>query len=107
MTPRRWRRRIRVTSSRGACVSLVPSDLRIRLPQVYRHDPMRLVELFPQEPRYRQLQQARGLRVTDGSRGELERGPCLGELMLVQDGTVSHAQHPLFQGFELGSEVGR
>src|SRR3954469_10060703 len=71
MTPRRWRRRMRVTSSLGASGSLIPSDLRIRLPQVERHDVVQPIELLPEEPRGREFHERRRVRVAVRRRCEL------------------------------------
>src|SRR3990170_5293163 len=93
ITPRRWRRRIRVTSIRGASGSLIPSDLRIRLPQVYRHKVEETVVLLPDEPRKSQLHHRRGARVRVRRRGELHLPSELLELSTVQDGTVADGEH--------------
>src|SRR5206468_2175577 len=105
ITPRRWRRRIRVTSSRGASGSLIPSDLRIRLPQVERQHLERPVGLLPDEARDGQLDHPRRLWVGLRGRGELYPRSDLLELFAIQDGTVAHEQH-LFPGrLQLGGQV--
>src|ERR687898_42787 len=104
MTPRRWRRRIRVTSSRGASGSLIPSDLRIRLPQVHRYQVRRPVGLLADEPRGRQADQRRGPRVRERGRGQFHTGVYLLELLPVQDGTVADEQHLVALDLELGGQ---
>src|SRR5438067_668230 len=71
ITPRRWRRRIRLISSLEASGSLIPSDLRIRFPQVERDDIVRSVELLAKEPRDREL--AQHLRLRPERDGALRR----------------------------------
>src|ERR687896_1072239 len=104
ITPRRWRRRIRVTSSRGASGSLIPSDLRIRLPQVERYHVGRPVRIFPDEPGSREVDERRrrgsGLR----RRGDRGADTRLDQLPSIQDGTVPHEQHLVAQRLKLGGE---
>src|SRR5438445_11841127 len=67
MTPRRWRRRMRWISSSGAGGSLIPSDLRIRLPQVDGSGEMRcaggvLVDTMHMLRGWRRNMQVNGIR---------------------------------------------
>src|SRR5207247_11138304 len=105
ITPRRWRRRIRVTSSRGASGSLIPSDLRIRLPQVERQHLERPVGLLPDEARNGQLDHLRRLWVALRRRGAVYPRADLLELLRVQDGSVAQAKHPFAAGLQLGDQV--
>src|SRR4029078_7856124 len=104
MTPRRWRRRIFVTSRLAAPSSVVPRDLSIRLPQVHRHDIEHLVMLLPEEPRYRELDERRGVRVCDPGRGELDPGAHRSEHLPVQDGTVADRKPLSRASLDLGDE---
>src|SRR4029079_4352784 len=104
MTPRRWRRRIFVTSRLAAPSSVVPRDLSIRLPQVHRHDIEHLVMLLPEEPRYRELDKRRGVRVCDPGRGELDPDPHRSEHLPVQDGTVADRKHLSRASLDLSDE---
>src|SRR5437870_544187 len=105
MTPRRWRRRILAISSRGASMSLVPGDLRIRLPQVQGHDVERPVEFFAQEPWHGELDDRLRRRVSHERRGELHTWAQLGDLIVIQDGTVPDSKHLAGYGLELRQQV--
>src|SRR3954467_1985001 len=74
ITPRRWRRRIFVTSRLAAPGSAIPRDLSIRLPQVHRHDVEHLVVFLSEEPRHCQLDERVRVGVRGRGRGELHPG---------------------------------
>src|SRR5207249_3695032 len=92
MTPLRWRRRIRVTSTSPTSSTLVPVDLRIRLPHVVRLELEQPGELFPFEPRDGQLdQRARG-REGVRRRGELDAPARSLQRATVQQGAAPDHQ---------------
>src|SRR6202795_5312236 len=93
LTPRRWRRRIRVTSSLEACCPLIPRDLSIRLPQVQRDDVEEPVVLFAEEPGYRELDQRACARVRRERPTDLNPMAQLLEFMAVEHRTVADRQH--------------
>src|SRR5574342_191998 len=95
MTPRRWRRLMRVTSSRGAATSLVPGDLRIRLPQVERYHVVEPIEILSEQAGDGQLDERLPLRVRPCGGREVDPPADPLQLSPVQDGTVAGEQHLL------------
>src|SRR6266480_4066151 len=101
MTPFRWRRRIRVTSSSTGSSTVLPGDLRIGLPHVVGTDVEDPIELLPFEPGDGQLHEGGGRRERIGGRGELDMAPCLLQLPTVHEGAVPDQQDILRRRLEL------
>src|SRR5205809_6667982 len=92
MTPFRWRRRMRVTSSSTGSSTAIPGDLRIRFPHVERLDVVQPVEILPLQARNRQLDQAGGAGVGVGRRGELDVVPRRFQLLPLGHAPLPHHQ---------------
>src|SRR2546427_3508434 len=104
MTPLRWRRRMREISSSIGSSTLVPGDLRIRLPHVVRANVIQPVEVFTLEAGDGQLHERCGGRESVRRRGELDMASRFLQLPTVHQGTVPDQQDILRTRNELGRE---
>src|SRR5213082_610853 len=87
--------------------SLIPSDLRIRLPQVEGHNLERPIEFFPLQAGNRKLHQGGGLRIRERRRRELHLSAEAGELPPVPQRAVPDEDDLLAAGLELRYEAVR
>src|SRR5881397_3198984 len=101
ITAFRWRRRIRVTSSSAGSGSLIPSDLRIRFPQVERQDVVDTIEFFPLQARDGKLHEKGSLRIGQGLGSELHPSTQRSQLAAVSKGSVADEQDLLAPSLQL------
>src|SRR5947208_14542604 len=107
MMPFRWRRRILAISSSTGSSTLIPGDLRIRLPHVERTNIVEPVVLLPLEARYGELDQfGRGREGLRRGR-ELHMIPDLLELVPKGERSIAHQQDILRARFELRRQARR
>src|SRR5919201_5592756 len=98
---------MRVTSSSAGPRSFIPTDLRIRLPQIQGRHIEQAVVVLPQEPGDGKLNHCRraGMRQSEGR--ELDLRPERLQLTAVPERTVAHEEDLLSGGLELPDQLVR